>query len=254
MEFDNENPSFLDLNDLYDFPNYYKEICEQNFTYEKEILDMFRHLVIERFRQKCTNKSLDFEDIELLNCILCKETKEEFKILDNLIDLIQTTNLITDDYINGIAIILENPHLKYLSITNIIIILEILYSKLNKLNLQDIRRDHKDNNFNSLLKSMAKIFNLISDMSTEIVEYNIPEEIHKKLRDKISELINDTKEYPLLNFHANYCFQSLLRISDGNTLFGALFKRLMKVKDCALNLYDVYQKLNPIKLYEAYVN
>jgi len=254
MKFDNENPSFLDLNDLYDFPHYYKEICKQNLTYEKEILDMFRNHVNQKIQKKSTNNSLNIEDIELLNCILCIETKEEFNILGSLLDLIKRIDFINDDHITGLAIILENPHLKNISIANIIIILETIYSKLNKLNIQDIRRDPKDNNYISLLKAMARILNLISDMSTEIEEYYIPEEIHKKLRDKISELITDSINYPLLNFHANYCFQSLLRISNAISPFGAFFKRLMKVKDGIINLYEVYQNLNPLKLYEAYSN
>ncbi len=254
VEIDDSVPSLLDLNDLYDFPQYYNEVSKKDLTYEKEILDKFRENTVNNFREKCLKNSLTLEDIEVLNCILCKETKEEFNILSDLLYLIKRSEFFVDDHFTGIAITLENPYLTSLSMTNISIILEIFYNKLEKLNLQDIIQNPKNNNFISLFRGMARILNLISDMSSDLNTFNISEEFHKKLIDKIKDMKSETEENPLLNFHVNYTLQSLLRVSDGTTVFGRLFNRIKKCKDGILDLIDVYENMNPAKLYDAYLN
>jgi len=80
-------------------------------------------------------------------------------------------------------------------------------------------------------------------------------EFHKTLIDKFTNLINKTKQYPLVNFYSYFCFQSLLKISDGTTLFGKLFNRSLKCnKDSVLSLIEVYTDKNLEKLYDSYKN
>ncbi len=146
----------------------------KKFNNKKEILFISRFHLIKKFMEKYTNNSLNIKDIQLLNCILCKGAREEWNILGNLLDLIKIIDFITDDRINALAIILENPHLKNLSIANIIIILENINSKMDKLNSKDIPLYPRDNNFFSILKGIAKILNSISDISTEIEGYSLP--------------------------------------------------------------------------------
>jgi len=126
---------------------------------------------------------------------------------------------------------------------NITIILKILYSKLMLLNEQDINQNPKNNDFISLFKGMGRILNLISDMSTENNTKIIEEEFHTKLKNKLTELVESTKNYPLVNFHANYCLQSLLRISNGVSLLQGIFKRLKKFTFGIINLASSLLKL-----------
>ncbi len=161
--------------------------------------------------------------------------------------------MIYDDHITGIANILENPYLTNISMTNIINILEILYLKLEKLNEQDIIQNPKNNSFISLLKGMARIFNSISDMSTDINIMIVKEQFHNKLKEKLSELVKSHENYPLVNFYANYCLQSLLRISNGVSLFEGIFKK-KKFTFGIINVAQFYFNTNPAKLYDSYIN
>jgi len=126
-------------------------------------------------------------------------------ILNDLVILIEKSPLINNDHMTAIAIILENPYLTNISIANITILLKILYSKLNQLNEQDINLNPKNNDFISLFKGMARILNLISEMSIEMNNKIIEEEFHKSLKVKLMELVSSNKNHPLVNFHAYYC-------------------------------------------------
>jgi len=66
IEFGDNISCLLDLNNLYDFASYYKEICKKDLSYEKDILNKFRDHIIKDFKLNCINNRIKLEDIELI--------------------------------------------------------------------------------------------------------------------------------------------------------------------------------------------
>ncbi len=222
-----EEPLILEMNDLYHFPNHYKKMEKIDSIYVKNILENFREKIVKEFTDKINKKhNFTLEDFKRVNSIICIENE---KFLNNIISLlfnfIEKNSLIDDVNFRGFSIIIENPHLTELKMSNIEILLKKLLEKFGILNTLDVKKENVENSsYFSIIRCFGKILDMIGDM-----DYKLNEKLNEDIKKKLEGLDEGLKAFPLLNFQIDYCLQSLIRLKEGAGYIKNLTTRVKKI-------------------------
>jgi len=246
--------SFYDIQNLDDIPYYINFITKNNIINELEILNTLKQMMYENFKDKVLKYNIDSScGIQAISHMISSENDYLLKnLLNDVLKLIIDNPLIFEHHIYFIKIILENPHVKTIELHDLENILKILNKQLNQIKIQDYpdekNTDYITNKVFLYVKSVSKILDLISNITTDNIRMHINAELHKELKKILKSLQSKMKNISVINFQLKYALQSLIRVNDGVPFIGNLFNRFNLMFKVASNLQDVILKKNPIKL------
>ncbi len=250
-----DGSSILKLSDVSDYLYYKLYVQKKELYSEENNLIKLKEYLVDEFKKKGRENNINIKDIKEISYLIDDENDELIRlVLNSILNLKRDNTLQFVGFIPGMKIILENPFITKLGIPDATEILKYLIEHLTSLYRPTNSIDKEE--FFQLISIISKILDLISDMNTKENQIYINKELYKNIKQEFESdsLKNKIKGYSLIEFQLNYAKQSLLRISNGETVFDEITNRFTHIGAVFENLAKVYYSKNPAYIINAFHN